>query len=356
MRNSHEPAPWFEPPEDGLLENDKPSSSDVFEASSGLGDQGQSSEESRPNEGGWSLESVEPMESEAFERPTSQVMQEEEPRGSLETLSNVEEPAWTRRTRPTIPSSRTCAVMGREEPELFEPTGPLNRAASVTEPRWSAASSNLDRCPEEARSEPQTIEPLDSLEHEGREEEAHAVTQGGESGHEAIVHSYPVPELDENLEREPEAVLDHSPRVVRARVASLSAKGLSWFVDGGLIVGVVTLFMGLASFVAGSGVGLSSVLTDAAVALSVALFCGLLGAGYVALSVALCGQTLGGRLAGVRILDKNGDTPELSRSLIRGLVGTGGVLLLGAGLAWVLVDERGQTLHDRLAGTFAVEE
>lgn len=68
----------------------------------------------------------------------------------------------------------------------------------------------------------------------------------------------------------------------------------------------------------------------------------------------LTGQTPGMRFMGIRVTDRRGATPGLTRSLRR-LVGMYlAALPAGAGFLLVLVDDRRRGLHDRLAGTLVI--
>jgi len=84
------------------------------------------------------------------------------------------------------------------------------------------------------------------------------------------------------------------------------------------------------------------------------------------------GATPGRRLLGIRVIDATGANPDLSKALIRQIFSILGLVLviftdhpfnpIGfvlivvslADVLWMLRDERYQTLHDRLAGTFVV--
>ena len=68
----------------------------------------------------------------------------------------------------------------------------------------------------------------------------------------------------------------------------------------------------------------------------------------------LTGQTPGMRFMGIRVTDRRGATPGLVRSLRR-LVGMYvSAIPAGAGFLLVLVDDRRQGLHDRIAGTLVI--
>jgi uncharacterized RDD family membrane protein YckC len=66
------------------------------------------------------------------------------------------------------------------------------------------------------------------------------------------------------------------------------------------------------------------------------------------------GQTPGKSLMGVRVIRKDGRRLGPLMSLFRMFGYVISALLLGAGYLWVLVDDRRQGFHDKIAGTFVV--
>ena len=99
----------------------------------------------------------------------------------------------------------------------------------------------------------------------------------------------------------------------------------------------------------------------------------VLGFGYTA---TLNGQggTVGKRALGLRVVDQRGNVPGFAKGAIRAILPLSAAisnLLLGPGFfsalvfffftgvqlfdgLWMLVDERSQTLHDKMAGTYVV--
>ncbi len=66
------------------------------------------------------------------------------------------------------------------------------------------------------------------------------------------------------------------------------------------------------------------------------------------------GATVGDKVAGIRIINANGNPPVYSKAFIRLLVQiflSGNFLI---GYLWMLWDPEKQTLHDKLAGTFSI--
>ena len=75
---------------------------------------------------------------------------------------------------------------------------------------------------------------------------------------------------------------------------------------------------------------------------------------YLALLVALRGQTVGMRLVRVAVVDGRRVTPSPVRASARALLQLAGLLIGGLTLAWVIIDRERRTLHDRLSATFAI--
>ena len=152
------------------------------------------------------------------------------------------------------------------------------------------------------------------------------------------------------------AVPDGVPcRIVRARPASLGARGLAWIVDGALLVGASVALVVASGRILGVSAGPERLAHDPSAALALTTAVAVLGAVYTALSTWLGGQTVGARLVGVKVLDGTGHPPALGRATLRGLLASLGTLLGLVGLVWVVSDDRGQALHDKLTRTFVVE-
>lgn len=74
---------------------------------------------------------------------------------------------------------------------------------------------------------------------------------------------------------------------------------------------------------------------------------------YCAGSWALLGRTPGMMLLGLRVVKINGDPPGVWRSVVRAFgYWVSAILMLG--FLWIVVDERRQGFHDKLAGTVVV--
>jgi uncharacterized RDD family membrane protein YckC len=81
-----------------------------------------------------------------------------------------------------------------------------------------------------------------------------------------------------------------------------------------------------------------------------------LGLTYAAYFTGTTGQTLGKILGGLRVVDTAGRPPGYLRSFARAAMGGVGVMLLGVGLAPMLVDPARRAFHDKLLGTRVVRK
>jgi len=79
---------------------------------------------------------------------------------------------------------------------------------------------------------------------------------------------------------------------------------------------------------------------------------GIGGLAYIVVPTARWGQTIGKKVMSIRVVDRSGHTPNLRRSLLRALAVGLDAALAGVGYAWVAVDRRHRSLHDRLASTY----
>jgi len=154
---------------------------------------------------------------------------------------------------------------------------------------------------------------------------------------------------------------------IHARPASLWRRLLSFTIDTTALVGVATLYILLASSIAGvkapSSQGLTPLDSLAAwmhAAKSV-LFPGIilllvLATVYCAVAAFLWnGRTLGRLLLGLRLVDTHGLAPAPSRAIVRALLSVVSFGLFLGGFWMALFDRRGQTLHDKLTSTFVIQ-
>jgi uncharacterized RDD family membrane protein YckC len=78
--------------------------------------------------------------------------------------------------------------------------------------------------------------------------------------------------------------------------------------------------------------------------------------GYFATMVAWRGTTLGGLVAGLRVVRTDGRAMDRPTAVVRALAAMLSVLCLGLGWFWASWDPRRQTWHDRIAGTVVVRD
>ncbi len=154
---------------------------------------------------------------------------------------------------------------------------------------------------------------------------------------------------------------------IHARPASLWRRLLSFSIDTAAIVGVATLYITLASSVAGvkapSSQGLTALDSIAAwmhalkaVLLPGAILLVVLAAVYCAVAAFLWnGRTLGRLLLGLRLVDTHGVAPAPTRAIIRAMLSVVSFGLFLGGFWMALFDRRGQTLHDKLTSTFVIQ-
>ncbi|MDF1564881.1 MAG: RDD family protein [Deltaproteobacteria bacterium] len=155
-------------------------------------------------------------------------------------------------------------------------------------------------------------------------------------------------------ELEDEEIRPAERKIVRARVASIGARALAWLIDGAILSSTVAGLAWAAARVAGSDLGPASVLRDPLVAAGFLGLAAVVGTVYAAAGALVGGQTFGARLAKVRVLDRRGRAPGLKLALLRGFTASVGTLFFLVGLVWVVVDDRGQALHDKIAKTYVV--
>ena len=77
----------------------------------------------------------------------------------------------------------------------------------------------------------------------------------------------------------------------------------------------------------------------------------LLNGGYVVLLTGVGGQTFGQMILRIRVVDLNGGSVTISTALVRAAALGLAMLPLGAGIAWMCVASRRDSMQDRIAGT-----
>ena len=87
---------------------------------------------------------------------------------------------------------------------------------------------------------------------------------------------------------------------------------------------------------------------------ALAVFAALFWPVYTVFFLAVAGQTLGKRIVGVRVVRLDGQRMNLRRALLRLLGYYVSIATLGLGFLWILVDNRRQGWHDKIARTCVV--
>lgn len=151
---------------------------------------------------------------------------------------------------------------------------------------------------------------------------------------------------------------------VRVAPAPLWRRSLAFALDATVIVGVVTLFLMLASAVTGPRAvselpGLDGLMSRLHALEKIwipgAALGSLLALGYcVGGGFLFQGRTLGRAALGIRLVDNRGVAPAPGRAVTRAALAAVSVMAFFAGFWWALFDRKGQTWHDKLASTYVV--
>jgi uncharacterized RDD family membrane protein YckC len=146
-------------------------------------------------------------------------------------------------------------------------------------------------------------------------------------------------------------------RSMSGQYAGFVTRAVAFYVDRLIVivvVAVISLFLGFAvQFFRPSELLGTQDLVQTIVAIVAAVLAGTLDLVYCVGFWMLVGQTPGKRLMGLVVVKTDGDRVRLGAAVLR-WVGywLSGILFLG--YLWVLVDNRRQALHDKLAGTLVV--
>lgn len=144
---------------------------------------------------------------------------------------------------------------------------------------------------------------------------------------------------------------------ISGQYAGFVTRAVAFYVDRlivAVVVAIVALVMGLAvQFFRPSEVLGTPDLVQIIVGIGVAVLAGTFDLFYSVAFWVLAGQTPGKRLMGLVIVKTDGGRVRLGAAILR-WVGywLSGILFLG--YLWVLVDNRRQAFHDKLAGTLVV--
>ena len=78
---------------------------------------------------------------------------------------------------------------------------------------------------------------------------------------------------------------------------------------------------------------------------------------YFVLLTGIFGRTLGKWVAGIRVVDSDGNTPGVALAIPREMAGRFvAVVVVGVGLIWIVFDPKHQGWHDKMAGTYVVND
>ncbi|ELZ39897.1 RDD family protein [Halorubrum tebenquichense] len=128
----------------------------------------------------------------------------------------------------------------------------------------------------------------------------------------------------------------------QSQLASVTARGGAWLVDSVASLAVAAVISAAVTVV-------SATLADLAVLLIVP--------GWYVVSEAVWGRTPGKRVAGIRVVDENGDDIGALAAVVRNvtkLVGGASLLLILAGVVFIADSRDNQRLGDRWADTLVV--
>lgn len=117
----------------------------------------------------------------------------------------------------------------------------------------------------------------------------------------------------------------------------------AFIIDAGLWLGVVYLVAPIAG---------GRLFSPTAAAIDVFVFFG-----YFVLLTGIFGRTLGKWVAGIRVVDADGNTPGVALAIPREMAGRFvAMVAAGIGLVWIVFDADRQGWHDKLAGTYVVND
>jgi len=151
---------------------------------------------------------------------------------------------------------------------------------------------------------------------------------------------------------------DRSAEAVNETVASFGSRVMAFAIDAVLLGFFMALLLVLTGkpliTPSGAAGGFSQYLRVLGGWFVALLFCfAAVGMSYFCLMHAWCGQTIGKRIMGIRLISRaDGDRVlNIERCFLRWVGYFVSALPLFGGFFWALLDVEGRTWHDRLAGT-----
>jgi uncharacterized RDD family membrane protein YckC len=162
-----------------------------------------------------------------------------------------------------------------------------------------------------------------------------------------VLDDDPAPEEDWSLGPASGSAENLRPVERPARAGERAAAGLLDLLVLGALAFVVVYFSGRAARVPVSGL--------LPVWPYLAGYLAFLGVIYAAYFTGATGQTIGKMAAGLRVVDASGAPPSYPRALVRAILGSLGVAMLGGGLVPLLLDPARRALHDRALKTRVIK-
>ncbi len=162
---------------------------------------------------------------------------------------------------------------------------------------------------------------------------------------------------EEDIEKPTQPIDEQLPISRQFYAATFFQRFLSLFVDSVLVLVCVLIiwFVGL-SFSTNPNIifmDKSALKLEDMLILFISLYI-LFGFFYSMLFHHLSSRTIGKMLFGLSLVEKNSYKVSFYRIMLRNFLFLLNLLTLFIGFVWIIVDERGQALHDKLSGTFVV--
>ncbi len=141
--------------------------------------------------------------------------------------------------------------------------------------------------------------------------------------------------------------------VLQDRTAGFITRMFAYIMDLVLIAGIVAMggWISVLIDVALERMGLEPSIDMAVIYLWLVPI--IIGAYYV-MFWSLTGRTVGKWFMGLKVVDKNGNTPSIGRAVLRFLGYGLSALVFWVGYAWVIVDDERRAWHDHIAKTWVV--